>query len=262
MEQLRYTGVIPMSAPATAKEYTPEATLAADDNRRMFDAIARRYDLLNRLMSMGLDRRWRERAAGMLLARIPAGMGRVSVLDAGCGTGDVAIEIGRRSKDVKVLGIDHSAGMLVIGARKVADAGLGDRITLQAGDAVKTGAPDAAFDGIITAFCFRNINDRRAFLSESMRVLKPGAPLLILELTRPLSWWLRAMHFIYNAWLVPCLGLVLSRGSAYRYLFKSIEAFPPHQEVLAMMTAAGFKDVRWTPFAGGVVSVFDGVCGR
>ena len=258
MEPLRYSAVIPMSAPAKPSECLPEAVITPDDNRRMFDAIARRYDLLNHLMSMGLDRRWRRDAVTRFIDRIPAGSDRMSILDVGCGTGDVAVEVARRLSGARVLGIDHSAEMLALGVRKVLKAGLADRVTLQVGDAVATGAPDGSFDGIITAFCFRNISDRPAFLVEAVRVLKPGGALLILELTRPRSWGLRALHFVYNAWMVPCLGLLFSQGSAYRYLFKSIEAFPEHEQVLGMMKAAGFEAVRWTPLTGGVVSLFEG----
>jgi len=237
----------------------PGVTLKPDDNQRMFDAIARRYDLLNHLMSMGLDRLWRERAVAMLLGRLAKGSNPVRLLDVGCGTGDVSLEIARQSSRAKILGMDHSAEMLAFGNRKVAAAGLTDCITLQAGDAVQTGFPAGSFDGSITAFCFRNIANRPDFLEESIRVLKPGSPLLILELTKPRSWGLRALHRVYSAGIVPCMGLCLSQGSAYRYLFKSIEEFPAQDEVVAMMTAAGFEKVRWTPFTGGVVSVFEGL---
>lgn len=257
MGALRNPSLIAMSAPVKS-----EVALAADDNRRMFDAIARRYDLLNHLMSMGLDRRWRRDAVKRFIDSMPAGSGNRRVLDVGCGTGDVTIEVARRSGGVSVLGIDHSAKMLVLAGKKVTEAGLAERVTLQVGDAVATGAPDGAFDGVITAFCFRNISDRLAFLRETVRVLKPGCPLLILELTRPRSWGWRVLHFIYNAWTVPCLGLLLSQGSAYRYLFKSIEAFPEHEQVLSMMKDAGFEAVRWTPLTGGVVSLFEGTSGR
>ena len=141
------------------------------------------------------------------------------------------------------------------------NAGCRESCSFAAGEASALAYTDASFSGVITAFCLRNIEDRRAALGEMRRVIRPGGRLVILELTVPGGWLLRMLHRVYNRTFVPFAARLLSRGSAYRYLVESIEGFPPPEPVPAMMSDAGFEQVRHIPLTGGVVSVFVGVRG-
>jgi demethylmenaquinone methyltransferase/2-methoxy-6-polyprenyl-1,4-benzoquinol methylase len=228
--------------------HTPE------DNRRMFDRIARRYDLLNRLLSLGLDRRWRRLAVRSLS---PAPGSRC--LDVGAGTGDLSIEIVRQAPGAEVVGIDPASGMLDLGRAKVARAGLTERISLQVADVCDLPFEDETFTGVITAFTFRNIEDRQRALREMARVLHPGGKLAILELTSPEGAILRMLHRSYNRWIVPAAGRLLSSGEAYEYLFRSIEEFPPPERVVDAMAEAGLRDRGYAPLSGGVVTLFTAV---
>ncbi len=226
----------------------------ARDNCRMFDQIAPRYDLLNRLMSLGMDRYWRRRAIEALSA---SGQGRF--LDIGCGTGDVTLDLLRRYPDPVVTGIDLSQPMLNLAVAKARRAGLNARATFQVGDATALAFGPEIFDGIVCAFCFRNIAQHAAALGEMRRVLRPGGRLAILELTPPSNRLMRPVHWLYTHRLVPLLGRCLSLGGAYRYLAESIDHFPPVPRVLDSMRQAGFEDAEARPLSGGVVTLFSGL---
>jgi len=229
-----------------------DALLSAEDNRAMFDRIARRYDLMNTILSLGHHARWRRRAVRKMKPR--AG-GRY--LDVGCGTADVAIEILRQCPDCQVVGIDPAEGMLDIGRRKLAAARLADRARLQTGDAVRLPLESNTFDAAIAAFCLRNVTDRAAALAEMGRVVRPGGLVVILELTRPRKRLLRLGHRIYTRAFAPLLGAIIARDrGAYRYLVDSVMDFPAPQAVLEMMTPANLANPSETPMTGGAVTVF------
>jgi demethylmenaquinone methyltransferase/2-methoxy-6-polyprenyl-1,4-benzoquinol methylase len=229
-----------------------DALLSAEDNRAMFDRIARRYDLMNTILSLGHHARWRRRVVRKLKPR--AG-GRY--LDVGCGTADVAIEILRQCPDCQVVGIDPAEGMLDIGRRKLAAARLADRACLQTGDAVRLPLESNTFDAAIAAFCLRNVTDRVAALAEMGRVVRPGGLVVILELTRPRKRLLRLGHRIYTRAFAPLLGAIIARDrGAYRYLVDSVMDFPTPQAVLEMMTPANLANPSETPMTGGAVTVF------
>jgi demethylmenaquinone methyltransferase/2-methoxy-6-polyprenyl-1,4-benzoquinol methylase len=221
------------------------------DNHRMFDRIAPRYDLLNRLMSFGLDRYWRRRAIDALS---PYGNGHV--LDIGCGTGDVTLDLLRRNPDATVTGIDLSQPMLNLAVAKAGRAGLSARATFQAGDATALPFGPGAFDAVVCAFCFRNIAHHGSALAEMRRVLRPGGSLVILELTAPTCPIMRLVHGLYTHAVVPLLGRCLSLGSAYRYLAESIDHFPPAGQVVELMRQTGFEAAACHSLSGGVVTVF------
>ncbi len=228
-----------------------DTLLPAAENRRMFDGIARRYDLLNALMSLGRHRSWRRRAVEALLAH-----GGREFLDIGCGTGDVALAVLRQSPEARVTGIDLSTAMLDIAEAKTRAAGLGGRVLYQAGDATAMTFPDRSFDGIVMAFCLRNIADRAAAFGEMRRVLRPGGTVAILELTKPAGRLAGLAHRLYTRRLVPLLGALLSRGSAYRYLADSIDHFPPPAAITAALAGAGFTQARHEPLTAGFVTLF------
>jgi len=231
-----------------------DSLMSAEDNRRMFDRIARRYDRMNAILSLGLDRRWRRRAVSALDPR----PGR-RYLDVGCGTGDIAMEILRRSPGSEVIGIDPSHRMLDLAAERARRAGLSDGLALRVGDATELAFPDASFAGVVTAFCIRNITRRARALAQMRRVLAPGGRLVILELTVPDGRVLRLGHRLYTGWLVPLAGRLLARDAeAYRYLVDSVRDFSPPRELLAAMGEAGFAHPRHERLLGGTVTIFLG----
>ncbi len=220
----------------------------------MFDRIARRYDAMNKVISMGLDRGWRRRAIDRL-APTPGGR----YLDVGTGTGDLLLEIVRRVSGAVGVGIDPASEMLARGREKVRAAGLDGRITFQTGDAMALPFDDRSFDGIILGFCIRNVEDRRKALDEFRRVLTPGARVVILELTEPSHPAVRLGHRLYTGTVVPAAAALLSLRSAYTYLVDSVRAFPSPSVFEEVMRAVGFHDVDSEPLTLGTVTLFVGV---
>lgn len=228
-----------------------DTLISAGENRRMFDRIAPRYDLLNSLMSLGLHRYWRGKAVRHLLS----GSG-CDFLDIGCGTGDMALAILRQSPDARVTGIDPSAGMLDLATAKARQTGLADRVVFLDGDATALPFPDASFDGIVCAFCLRNIADRRTALAEMRRVLRAGGTLAILELTAPRNGLLKGIHNLYTRRLIPQMGWILSQKNAYQYLADSIDHFPPAPVIVDELVKAGFPRSQHRSLTGGFVTLF------
>lgn len=230
-----------------------DALLSAAANRRMFGAIARRYDRLNRVLSLGLDVRWR-RLAVQALGMVPGGR----YLDVGTGTADLVIEGLRQAPAVRFVGIDPAVPMLREGGAKLGIGGLGEGAALVAADGLRLPFRNSSFDGACSAFVVRNVVDRERLFRELHRVLRTGAYLVLLELTRPRHPLLRLGHGFFLRAVVPGLGGVLSRGSAYRYLAESIRQFPEPVEVLGEMAAAGFGGGWAQPLTGGVVTLMVG----
>lgn len=218
-----------------------------------FDAIAKRYDLLNRVLSMGIDRGWRRRTVRSLALR--PGM---RVLDLATGTGDLAIEIARSCKGVEVVGLDPSRGMLDIGREKVRARGLEDRVRLIEGDAQSLPFEAAEFDAITIAFGIRNVPDRALALREMARVGKPGARIGILELGEPRSGILGPLARFHIRVLVPRIGALLSGAREYRYLQASIAAFPAPDAFAATMRESGLADARADALTFGVCHLYSG----
>lgn len=216
----------------------------------MFDGIARRYDLLNRINSLGLDQSWRRRAVEAL-ALCP----EERVLDLATGTGDLLLELDRRAQRLELrlelVGLDPSEGML-----EVARAKLGARARLVRGEAEALPFEDERFDALTMAFGIRNVADRPRALAEMRRVLRPGGRLAILELAEPRRGLLGAAARFHVHHVVPRLGALLSGGSAYRYLQSSIEAFPPAEVFVETMKAAGLEVRRAEPLTFGACVLF------
>jgi len=230
-----------------------DSLITAEENRLMFDSIARRYDGTNKILSFGLDGMWRSRA----VSRLNLGAeGRY--LDVGCGTGDVALEILRQAPGSKVIGIDPSQEMLFRGQIKISAVGLADSISLVMGDVLDLKFEDDSFDGAIASFCIRNVTDRRRGLGEIRRVVRPGGRVVILELTQPTGWIMGPLFRIYARVAMPILTKVMSSVSAYRYLTDSMVDFPRPELILALMKEAGFIECRYAHMTGGIVTLFEG----
>jgi demethylmenaquinone methyltransferase/2-methoxy-6-polyprenyl-1,4-benzoquinol methylase len=238
-----------MTAPAAADPRSGH--LPAGEVRAMFDRIAPRYDLLNRVMTAGLDGRWRETAAAA--ADVAAGG---SALDVCTGTGDLALALARRvTPSGRVVGLDFAERMLARARAKAAAAAT--PVEFVRGDALALPFADDAFDAATVAFGIRNVADLDAGIAEMARVVRPGGRVVILEITTPGH--LRPFYDLWFDRLVPQLGRLLGRdGAAYTYLPASVKRFPEARPLAARMAAAGLHDVRWQLFAGGIVALHYG----
>jgi demethylmenaquinone methyltransferase/2-methoxy-6-polyprenyl-1,4-benzoquinol methylase len=205
----------------------------------MFDRIARRYDLMNRLLSFGLDKRWRRHLLDALGDVRPGD----AVLDVATGTADVALAIAKRHPESTVVGLDPSEGMLAVGREKVDRVGLSARIRLVAGTGEALPFGDAEFAATTIAFGIRNVPDRLAALREFARVTRAGGHVVILELSEPRQGLLAPFARFHVHRVVPWLGSVLSGAREYRYLQESIAAFPPPDAFAALMKQAGLEPV-------------------
>lgn len=219
----------------------------------MFNAIASRYDLLNRILSLGIDGRWRRRAADALDLRPGA-----RVLDVATGTADLAIEIARRDGSFRVEGLDPAERMLDIARRKIARAGLVGRIVLRAGDARALPYPDGCFDTVCVAFGIRNVPDRHRALREMARVTRADGRIAVLELTEPAGGVTGRLARFHVHVLVPWIGALLSGARAYRYLHESIAAFPGPDRFRGIMQAAGIRVLECRPLTFGACCLFVG----
>ncbi len=218
----------------------------------MFDRIAKNYDAANRAISMGMDKVWRRKIIELLK---PFRGGRY--LDIGTGTGDLVFEILDQSANVLIDGIDPSGQMLEIARDKAAKRGVGDAVSFSTADALDLPMEGETYDGIVSGFCFRNIERRQKALEEMLRVLKPGGKLVVLEATYPANPFIRLGYKLYMP-LVPIIGKMLGGGSAYKYLVDSIGDFPKPETVTDMFSAAGFSGVQCWPLTFGTVCIFSG----
>lgn len=210
--------------------------------RGLFDTISPRYDLVNRLMTFGMDVGWRRRAVREL--RLP---GRALVLDLACGTGDFCRELGRRG--YRVVGFDFSHGMLV-NARTDAPLAEADILTLP--------VRDGGADGVTCGFALRNVVSLEGFFRELGRVVRPGGRIALLDASEPENPVLRAGHGIYFNKAVPMIGGAFSDRDAYAYLPKSMAYLPPPLQMVAMLRDAGFPDAERLQLSGGITQLLVG----
>jgi demethylmenaquinone methyltransferase/2-methoxy-6-polyprenyl-1,4-benzoquinol methylase len=216
----------------------------------MFDRIASVYDPLNLLISAFQEPRWRRRlveAAGLR----PGG----SAIDVACGTGKVAGDLQRRSgPEGRVLGVDISPGMIGIARRRLAGR---PGLEFVVGDALALPSDGAAFDAATIAFGMRNLPDYRRGFAEMARVVRPGGRVLCLEIARPRSRLARLLRWWFDR-VVPVIGRLAGQGSAYAYLVRSVQAYPPPEQIADIMRDAGLVEVTWSGLSGGIVTLHSG----
>ena len=232
-----------MSAPASWNRDTlPEGDEKRDTVRDMFDAIAPRYDLVNRIMTFRLDVRWRRRAVRSL--GLPPGQ---LVLDLAGGTGDLCVDLARAG--LRPVSVDLSLGMLR------ADRSGAPRVQA---DILRLPVPAGSVDGVTCGFALRNLVDLDAFFAELARVLRPGGRIALLDVGIPHNRLVRFGNGIYFGKVVPRIGALLSDAAAYRYLPRSVAYLPPPDEMVAMLRRAGFADADHTDLSGGITQLLTG----
>jgi demethylmenaquinone methyltransferase / 2-methoxy-6-polyprenyl-1,4-benzoquinol methylase len=246
-----------------AKAPLPTPATKAVEVRRMFSAIAGRYDLLNHLLSMNRDKAWRRVAVDSLLQgrlRSAPTPGRFAdgpiVLDSCAGTLDLSVELAKRGEfQGTVLGFDFTFAMLAGGDAKLR----GLPVLPACADALALPLADASVDGAMVAFGVRNVADLDECLREFARVVRPGGRLVILEFTTPQWQPFRGIYLGYFRHVLPLVGKLISKhGSAYSYLPASVLAFPEPDALKAKMESAGFNGVTWKPMTGGIVALHAG----
>lgn len=231
----------------------PTSAIVREGSGNMFDAIAGRYDAMNRILSLGIDQRWRKRTVAALNLGENA-----RVLDLATGTADLALEIARQQPSAHVVGVDPSLKMLEVGREKVRRRGAEGRIELQAGDAERLPFGDAEFDGVCIAFGIRNVPDRARALREMARVTRQGGRIAVLELSEPNGGFLAPFARFHVHTVVPALGALLSGAREYRYLQRSIAAFPPAERFAQLMNDSGIEMLDVIPLTFGVCHLYVG----
>ncbi len=219
---------------------------------RMFDKIAPKYDLLNRLLSLGIDVQWRKRAIRYLKKDQPK-----TILDVATGTADVAIMSAKILKPVGIIGIDIANQMLDLGRVKIANAGLENTITLETGDSEKLRFGDNSFDAVTVAFGVRNFEHLEQGLAEMFRVLRPGGRAVILEFSKPHFFPFKQFYNAYFKYVLPLIGRLTSRDvRAYTYLFESVQTFPEGQDFLNILTKIGYQNPTCERLTLGICSIY------
>jgi len=225
-----------------AQDVLPEGSDKARVVQAMFDTVAPRYDLVNRVMTFGLDRRWRRVTVAAL--GLPSGS---TVADLACGTGELCVDLARAG--LVAIGFDVSAGMLTAAHTSA---------PLVRADVVRLPLPDRSVDGATCGFALRNLVDLRHFLDELARIVRPGGRIGLLEVAEPSNAALRLGHHLYFTRIVPRIGAVLSDGRAYRYLPRSVAYLPAVDTLVGEVAGAGFPDVVRRTLSGGVVQLLLG----
>ncbi|MFT4048535.1 MAG: bifunctional demethylmenaquinone methyltransferase/2-methoxy-6-polyprenyl-1,4-benzoquinol methylase UbiE [Solirubrobacterales bacterium] len=246
-----------MSDSAAPGKAAQKGTLPEQQVEAMFDRIAKRYDLMNTVMTAGLHDEWRRRAVKV------AGVGPGDhVLDIATGTGDLAFELAKAvAPGGSVTGADFSEEMLEVARKKQAEtlAGVDAEVIFERGNALDLAYDDDTFDAVTVGFGVRNFSDLAAGLTEMARVVRPGGKFVILEISQPQK---GPLSYFYKAWfdgLVPVIGKFAGEDSAYTYLPNSVKRFAKPQELAGVLHDAGTEQVGWLSLAGGIITIHHGV---
>jgi demethylmenaquinone methyltransferase/2-methoxy-6-polyprenyl-1,4-benzoquinol methylase len=219
---------------------------------QMFDRIAPRYDLLNRVLSLGIDVSWRKRAIAYLKDAQPA-----DILDVATGTADVAILMAKILKPRQIIGIDIANQMLELGRGKIAEQGLSEMISLETGDSERLRFEEGSFDAVTVAFGVRNFENLEKGLSEMYRVMRPGGRLVILEFSKPYVFPIKQLYNTYFKYVLPLIGRLTSRDiRAYTYLFESVQAFPEGDQFTDILSKTGFQHPICERLTLGICSIY------
>jgi demethylmenaquinone methyltransferase / 2-methoxy-6-polyprenyl-1,4-benzoquinol methylase len=233
----------------------PIETPSRLDVYQMFNRISRRYDLLNRILSLGMDCYWRRAAIREL---DPQQHRRV--LDLACGTGDIAMAAAEADSRRLVIGVDRADAMLALANRKSASAALSQRVSLVQGDGMRIPAATSSIDAATIAFGIRNMSDTVSCLRELQRVLRTGGKVIILEFSLPRNKLFRSLHLFYLRRIVPFLGGAISGdGYAYSYLNQTIETYPCGEMFCRLLKSAGFGQIVFRPLSMGIVTIYTGI---
>jgi demethylmenaquinone methyltransferase/2-methoxy-6-polyprenyl-1,4-benzoquinol methylase len=218
----------------------------------MFNNIASKYDFLNHLLSLGIDKGWRTKAIKSIGCIAPQ-----KILDVATGTGDLAIAAAKKISNSTVVGIDIAAQMLEVGKVKIEDKNLSARIEMIVGDSEALPYDDHHFDAVLCAYGVRNFQDLPKGLNEMCRVMRTGGRLAILEFSQPKTFPVKQVFSLYFKYIMPLFGKMVSKHStAYNYLPESVMAFPEGQDFCNILTQCGFKNVQSRPLTFGITSLY------
>ena len=237
---------------SNVKPYSDSDLTKKQQVEQMFDNISGKYDLLNRILSMGIDVSWRKKVVKSVKKQNPK-----TILDIATGTGDLAIAMAKAT-DAKITGFDLSAGMLEVGKRKIVEENLQDRIEMIQGDAEKMPFADDSFDVITVAFGVRNFENLKKGLDDIYRVLKPGGKLIILEFSQPQAAPMKQLYSFYSRYILPRIGKKISKDqSAYTYLPDSVKAFPHGDEMKKILKNSNFVEPFDKKLTFGIASIYE-----
>lgn len=237
---------------SNVKPYSDSELPKKQQVEQMFDNISGNYDLLNRILSMGIDVSWRKKVVKSVQKENPS-----TILDIATGTGDLAIAMAKATS-AKITGFDLSAGMLEVGKKKVAEQKLDQQIEMIQGDAENMPFADHSFDVITVAFGVRNFENLEKGLTEIYRVLKPGGKFIILEFSQPESFPMKQLYDFYSRHILPKIGKKISKDqSAYTYLPDSVKAFPYGEEMKNILKSSKFVQPLDKKLTFGIASIYE-----
>ncbi|MDP4709942.1 MAG: bifunctional demethylmenaquinone methyltransferase/2-methoxy-6-polyprenyl-1,4-benzoquinol methylase UbiE [Saprospiraceae bacterium] len=235
------------------KPYDNDASGKKSQVSKMFNNIAPYYDLLNRVLSLGIDTVWRKKA----VQQLSTGDRPQIILDVATGTADLALEINRQLNPHAITGVDIAADMLAIGRQKIAKQNLSEIIRLEQGDSEELRFENDYFDAITVAFGVRNFENLQKGLTEMRRVLKPGGKAVILEFSKPTIFPFKQLYHFYFKNILPFIGKFTSRDpKAYQYLYESVQSFPDGERFTAILSNVGFKSTKCIPLTLGICSIY------
>lgn len=237
----------------TVVPYKDKDTSKREQVAEMFDNISPKYDLLNHVLSAGVDIYWRKKAIRLLRPYAPK-----KILDIATGTGDFALEA-LALKPEKIVGVDISEGMLAVGRDKMKKRGVDQIIDMQLGDSERLLFEDNVFDAVIVSFGVRNFENLLAGLTDMHRVTRPGGVCLVLEFSKPRTTPFKQLYGFYSNTILPLIGRLVSKdSSAYTYLPESVQAFPDGPDFLRVFEQAGFTKTKWVSLTFGIASIYIG----
>ncbi|MEY3242660.1 MAG: hypothetical protein RIR11_4099 [Bacteroidota bacterium] len=235
--------------------YNDSATGKKAQVEQMFDKIAPKYDLLNRVLSLGIDVSWRKKALGYLKADQPQ-----EILDVATGTADVAIMAAKMLQPKHIIGIDIANQMLDFGRVKIKDQNLNGVIDLETGDSENLRFADQSFDAVTVAFGVRNFENLEKGLSEMARVLRPNGRIVVLEFSKPNVFPFKQLYNAYFRYVLPFIGRLTSRDvRAYTYLFESVQVFPEGDDFISILSKTGFHQAQCKRLTLGICSIYSAI---